>query len=359
MLSGFSESVVTEPGADQVTSPPADVTARMARLLAEATGAAWAQVWLEIEGRSELSATWPPTTEPAPPVITGIGSWVRTREVVLDGERLGVLRLCERADQPLGSIEERLFSGLAGQAGMVLHRARLQRELARRAEELEGRAEELTRSRQRLVEAQDAERRRLERDIHDGAQQHLVALVVNLRLAQSLASRSPERARAVLDDQVTAIDTAITSLLDLSRGLYPPALAEAGVAPALTGVLATTSVPVDVRDHGLGRASSEVESALYFCAVEAVQNAVKHAGPSSVAVDLSRDDDRLRLVVRDDGGGFDTSVTAKGRGLENMRDRIDAVVGTFELQAHLGRGVEVVATVPSSSREAVTTEAGS
>jgi signal transduction histidine kinase len=348
VLSGFTESVIADRPAAVAGTAPGDLPARMARLLAEATGAAWAQVWLEVEGRSELSSTWPPL-EPGAPSETGAGGRVRTREVVLDGERLGVLRLCERADQPLGPVEERLFSGLAAQAGMVLLRARLQHELASRARDLEARADELTRSRRRLVEAQDAERQRLERDIHDGAQQHLVALVVNLRLAETLAGTAPERSRRVLDEQVAAIDTAIDTLLDLSRGIYPRALTEAGVAPALRGVLATLSVPVHVVDHGIGRALPEVEAALYFCAVEAVQNAVKHARPTTVTVDLSRDGDLVRLLVRDDGTGFDASGAPTGRGLGNMRDRIDAVGGTFSLRARPGRGVEVTASVPADA----------
>ncbi|HEX3223124.1 MAG TPA: sensor histidine kinase [Nocardioides sp.] len=349
VLSGFTESVVTDAADQQRTSEPLDVPERMARLLAEATGAAWAQVWLEAEGRSELAATWPPrvpgsTQGPA----AGTGSWVRTRDVVLDGRTLGTLRLCERVDQPLGPVEERLFSGLAGQAGMVLHRARLQRDLALRAADLEVRAEQLKASRRRLVDTHDAERRRLERDIHDGAQQHLVALVVNLRLAQTLAARSPERSREVLDEQVDAIDNAISALQDLSRGLYPHVLADAGIAAALRDVLRSGSVPVTITDRDTGRAPEDVETALYFCAVEAVQNATKHAGASEVSVELALDDEALRLVVRDDGAGFDPATTPAGHGLGNMRDRIDAVGGTLEVRARPGGGVEVAATVPAA-----------
>ena len=349
VLSGFTDSVIAVPPGSESGPVKVAVPARMARLLTEATGAAWAQVWLEVEGGSELAATWPPGRPEATP-----GLRVRTQTVVLAGERLGVLRLGERDDQPLTPVEERLFSGLAAQAGMVLHRARLERDLAQRAADLEVRADELRRSRRRLVDAHDAERQRLERDIHAGAQQHLVALVVNLRLAQTLADRSPERAREVLDEQVPAIDTAIATLVDLSRGLYPPALVDAGVAAALREILSSTSVAVEVTDHGTGRASHDVEAALYFCAVEAVQNAAKHAGASRVSVDLSAEDVGLRLVVRDDGAGFDPSATSPGHGLGNMRDRIDAVGGTLTLRAAPGRGVEVVATVPSGSNGGAT-----
>jgi signal transduction histidine kinase len=158
-----------------------------------------------------------------------------------------------------------------------------------------------------------------------------------------------DRSRQVLDEQVVAIDNAIGALADLSRGLYPRALAEDGVAAALRGVLTTAPVPVHVTDHGAGRASAEVEAALYFCAVEAVQNAVKHSDPRSVTVDLAREGDVLRLVVRDHGGGFDPATAPLGRGLSNMRDRIDAVDGSFELRTRPGEGVEVVASVPAGT----------
>ena len=234
----------------------------------------------------------------------------------------------------------------------MLHRARLRADLARRADDLAARAEELQSSRQRLVDTHDTERRRLERDIHDGAQQHLVALVVNLRLAQTLAGKAPDRARAVLDEQVGAVDTAIATLVDLSGALYPQALSDRGVAAALDSVLGSVLgagiVPVHVVDHGLGRHAEAVEAALYFCAVEAVQNAVKHAAASAVTVELSADSDEARLVVRDDGVGYDDTTVIPGSGLGNMRDRIDAVGGELAIRSVAGRGVEVAAVVPTA-----------
>ena len=220
----------------------------MAQLLAEGTGARWAQVWLMVDDVPELAASWPPDTErrrrrSVPPTRS-----LRSLDVVLAGERLGMLRLQEHDDQPLSPVEERLFTGLAAQAGLVLRRVRLRAELARRAVELSARADELQVSRRRLVDALDAERRRLERDIHDGAQQHLVALVVNLRLAQKVAVRSPERAGTVLEQQVDAVDSAIATLVDLARGIYPRALADEGVAAAVREVVRTSSVPVTVTD---------------------------------------------------------------------------------------------------------------
>ena len=352
VLSCFTESVIADPDAsDQAPGTFADVTTRMARLLAEGTGAQWTEVWLMVNGEQERTASWPEHTSAGLDHGDATAS-VLTQDVVFDGERLGMLRLQPQEGASLGPVEERLFSGLAAQSGPVLHRARLRADLARRADDLAARAEELQSSRQRLVDTHDTERRRLERDIHDGAQQHLVALVVNLRLAQTLAGKAPDRARAVLDEQVGAVDTAIATLVDLSGALYPQALSDRGVAAALDSVLGSVLgagiVPVHVVDHGLGRHAEAVEAALYFCAVEAVQNAVKHAAASAVTVELSADSDGARLVVRDDGVGYDDTTVIPGSGLGNMRDRIDAVGGELTIRSVAGRGVEVAAVVPTA-----------
>jgi signal transduction histidine kinase len=345
VLSGFTESLA-DPGGSR--SEPVDLPTRLARHLASGTGAAWAQVWLAMGDAYECAASWPPDSEQDLSESDGVAR-VHVRDVVLDGEKLGALRVREPEDQPFGPIEERLLADLAAQAGMVLHRARLRAELARRATDLAVRADELQVSRRRLVDAHDAERRRLERDVHDGAQQHLVALVVNLRLAQTMAGKAPDRARAVLAEQVPAVDAALATLADLSRGLYPQALVEQGVGPALRTVLGGIALPVHVDDHGIGRLPTEIEAALYFCSVEAVQNAVKHSGASSISIDLSAEDGMVRLVVRDDGSGFRPVPESLGHGLGNMRDRIDAVRGQLALESQLDHGTTVVATVPLAS----------
>jgi signal transduction histidine kinase len=352
VLSCFTESVIADPDASDRTSDAfADMPTRMARLLAEGTGAQWTEVWLVVNGQQDRAASWPEHISTGPD-HSRTAATVLTQDVVFDGEQLGMLRLQPPDGESLGPVEERLFSGLAAQSGPVLHRARLRADLARRAEELAARAEELQSSRQRLVDAHDTERRRLERDIHDGAQQHLVALVVNLRLAQTLAGKAPDRARVVLDEQVGAVDTAIATLVDLSGALYPQALSDRGVAAALDSVLGSVLgagiVPVHVVDHGLGRHAEAIEAALYFCAVEAVQNAVKHAAASAVTVELSADSDEARLVVRDDGVGYDDTTVIPGSGLGNMRDRIDAVGGELAIRSVAGRGVEVAAVVPTA-----------
>ena len=176
-------------------------------------------------------------------------------------------------------MEDRLFAGLAGQAGLVLRGVRLRAELAARLAELSARAEELRASRERLVETQDAERRRLERDIHDGAQQHLVALAVNLRLAQTLATASPERADAVLRGQPRRPPRRSRPWSHLSRGIYPRLLGERGHGAGAAGRGRHQPGPGPGRRRGgaaVRRRQSRRRS--YFCCLEAVQNAAKHAG---------------------------------------------------------------------------------
>ena len=271
----------------------------------------------------------------------------RARPVNHGGELLGVLVVQERVGVPLTVIEERLFAGLAAQAGLVLRGARLRTELEQRASELSVRADELRRSRERLVDAQDDERRRLERDIHDGAQQHLVALAVNLRLAATLAARSPERADALLAAQEDAATEAVATLVRLSRGIYPPLLEEEGVGAALRSVIAGSSREITVVEHAVERYPVPVEAAAYFSCLEALQNAAKHAGACSIRVTLTGTASGLELTVEDDGAGFDPASTPGGSGLANIRDRVESVGGTVRTESAPGRGTRVCAVLPS------------
>jgi signal transduction histidine kinase len=327
-----------------------EVPARMARLLAEGTGAAYAQVWLVVGGELTLASTWPPDAptrgDPPDPADQQLVSRGRRVMTVHDaGELLGVLLVQEHERQPLTPIEEKLFEGLAAQAGLVLRTVRLRAELARQLAEISRRAAELQASRQRIVATQDEERRRLERDIHDGAQQHLVALAVNLRLAQTLVARSWDRAEDVFADlRVTAADT-IETLTDLSRGIYPRVLTEAGLVPALRAAGDTCPVPVTVNADALGREPAYVEAALYFCCLEALQNAAKHAGAAHVLVEVRREDRAVTLVISDDGAGFAGSPRT-GAGLANMRDRIESAGGTLVVASRPGEGTEITAWIP-------------
>jgi signal transduction histidine kinase len=345
--------------------PAEELPARMARVLAEGTGAAWAQVWLVVDDRPQLAATWPPravdlsTPEGSDPFHAGDPSR-RARPVNHGGELLGVLVVQERENVPLTTIEERLFAGLAGQAGLVLRGARLRADLELRLAELSVRADELRHSRERLVDAQDAERRRLERDIHDGAQQHLVALAVNLRLADTLAGRSPDRADTLLAAQEDAAAEAVATLVRLARGIYPPLLEEQGVAAALRSVITGSGRPIAVDEHGVGRYPARVEAAAYFSCLEALQNAVKHAGAGSIRVMLEGRPDELAVSVEDDGAGFDPASTAAGAGLANIRDRVESVGGTVRIESAPGTGTRLHAAFPMAAMAApaLTTDGG-
>ena len=352
VLSRFSTATSTGYTVDELSS-------RMSMLLAQGTGAEWAQVWLTAADRLSLAATWPsdahieatpPRPQPGARDATGAGR--RALTVLYGDQRLGVLRIQERPGMALTAVEERLFSGLAAQAGLVLRLARLRAELEDRHEELLGRARELKVSRARLIETQDHERRRLERDIHDGAQQHLVALAVNLRLAQTVAGRSATRAATVLAEQVDAADAAIETLSLLSRGIYPRLLSDEGLAPALVAAVSASAIPVRVLAAPMGRLPAATEAALYFCAMEAVQNAAKHSGADLIEVRLDADHERCSLTVSDDGAGFEycgiEQTGARDRagvGLLNMRDRLDSVGGTVTVASAPGFGTTVTAVV--------------
>ncbi len=332
---------------------------RMAKLLTEGTGAQWAQVWLVVAGRLTLAGSWPvdadtdPRQPPVPFTDREAAEEVGRRSLPVrhDGQLLGVLRLQERPGLTLTVVEQRLFNGLAGQAGLVLRLVGLQAQLEAHHAELVAHAEELRVSRHRLIGTQDAERRRLERDMHDGAQQHLVALAVHLRLAQAVAGSSPQRAAQLLVSQADAALEAIATLTSLSRGIYPRLLTEAGLLAALRSALAASATPVTVHGPQLGRLPAPVEAALYFCAMEAVQNATKHSGAEHVTVTARRDDEhQWSLLVVDDGVGFDSELllaTAASGGLLNMADRLGAVGGTVEVLSRPGGGgTSVTARVP-------------
>ncbi|GAB2613425.1 hypothetical protein GCM10027269_82340 [Kribbella endophytica] len=339
VLSRFSPAVNGDDTAE-------DLTTRMAEVLAEGTGAKAAQVWLMVDDRLMLAATWPPAAD-----VPVEGPGRRELPVRQAGELLGVLVVQERDDVPLTPVEERLFAGLANQAGLVLRGARLRAELVHRLAELTALADELRLSRERLVDVQDAERRRLERDIHDGAQQHLVALAVNLSLAHTLAGRSPDRADRLVAQQSAAATVTIETIVDLSRGIYPSLLVDGGVAAALATAIARSPLPVELVVTGVGRYAARVEAAAYFCALEALQNAAKHSSASAIRLDLRSGSDVLELVVQDDGVGFDPRATQTGAGLVNMRDRVESAGGTLTIETGPARGTVVAASLPGVRRD--------
>jgi signal transduction histidine kinase len=274
--------------------------------------------------------------------------------VTYAGELLGAL-VVRRPQEALTPVELTLVDDLARQAALVLRNVILARELEGRLGELATRAAELAASRARLVAAQDEERRRLERDIHDGAQQHLVALVVQLRLVQALLEREPERAVQLVHDLREGVRNADQTIQDLVRGIRPPALRENGLVAALREV--ATTIPVLVEVTGTDRRyREELEATAYFCCVEAISNAVKHAAATTVTVTVRAQDDELAFAVRDDGAGFDPGRAPRGRGLSNIADRVEAVGGSFRVASSPGTGTWVEGRLPLRSGTVVATE---
>jgi signal transduction histidine kinase len=228
---------------------------------------------------------------------------------------------------------------------MVLHGAQLQAELSARLEELSHKERQLRHHRQELVTSQELERRRLERDLHDGAQQELVALTINLRLAKTLLSTAPEQAVQLLLEQAVAADGAIDTLTRLSGGVHPRALTDGGLHRALTAAAAVCPIPVELQLTDVGRFPPALEAAVYFCAVEALQNVAKHSGATNVRLELDERDGDLVLRVADNGEGVFTG-SGVGTGLESMRARVASVGGTLTVVPRPGDGTTVVAAVP-------------
>jgi signal transduction histidine kinase len=205
---------------------------------------------------------------------------------------------------------------------------------------------ELRASRARILAAADEERRRIERDLHDGGQQRLVALRIRLELAEELMKHDPARARNMLHVLGGEVDAALDELRSLAAGVYPSLLSARGLADAIRTAALQSPVPTAVEVDGADRYSMEIETAAYFCCIEALQNVAKHApDATSALISLSRNGD-LRFEVRDNGVGFVVGDGATGHGLVNMRDRLAAVGGELEIRSTPGTGTVVVGTIP-------------
>jgi signal transduction histidine kinase len=235
--------------------------------------------------------------------------------------------------------KERLIGDLAAQAGLVLRNVRL-------TEELRARLDDLRAAQRRLVAAQDGERRRLERNIHDGAQQQLVALSVKARLADTMLERDRGKAHELLVQVQAETNQALEDLRSLARGIYPPLLADKGLAAALEGQARRAPLPVVIRADGIGRYPQEAEAATYFSCLEALQNVAKYADASRAVVTLSDGDGRLRFEVADDGIGFDLAATGYGTGLQGIADRIAALDGTLSVESTEGEGTRLAGSIP-------------
>jgi signal transduction histidine kinase len=325
VLTEFSERV----GESYATE---DVLGRMAQILGQATGAGSARVWLRLGAQLQPAASWPTDAEPAAVAVVANEALPTIEgETVVEvrdrGELLGALSVAMPPSDPMNPSKERLVRDLASQAGLVLRNVRL--------------VEELRASQRRLVTAQDQERRRLERNIHDGAQQQLVALSVKTRLARDLTARDPAEVAGMLTQIDAEIQTALGDLRDLARGIYPPLLIDEGLGAALDAQARRSLVPTTVRADSLGRYAPEVEAAVYFSCLEALQNVAKYAEASSATVTLSQSNGHLTFEVADDGRGFDPAAERSGTGLQGIADRLGALHGEVTIRSEPGEGTRV------------------
>jgi signal transduction histidine kinase len=308
-----------------------DVLPRMASIVGAGTGAETVTIWLLVGRELRAAAGWPSAARPEQLPAFAVarqGSF----EVRHQGDLLGAITVAMPANDPMNPSKERLIRDLASQVGLVLRNVRL--------------IEELRGSRRRIVAAVDEGRRRLERNIHDGAQQQLVALAVKLRLTDGSVDRDPAKAHELLAQLQAEVVDALENLRDLARGIYPPLLADEGLTAAVQSQARKSPVPVHVAPDGVGRYRQDVEASVYFCVLEALQNVAKYASASRVDVELRHESGLLAFEVRDDGVGFDPSTAPRGSGLQGMADRIDAVGGTFALRSAPGGGTTVAGTIP-------------
>ena len=339
VLSEFSERVAE-------TYSIEDVLPRMARILAEGTGAIRTDVWLRVGSELRPAASWPEGgTNASPVAITGdalpaitsasrVAAATSVAQVRHQGALLGALTVIKPPQEPLSPAEEKLLADLASQAGLVLRNVAL--------------LSDLRASRQRLVAAQDEERRRLERNLHDGAQQQLVALSVKQRLVGELIDKDPDKATSMISELQGDTASALDTLRDLARGIYPQVLADQGLPAALEAQIRRTPVPVELRRDSIGRHPQEIEAAVYFCCLEALQNVSKYANASKAVLRLQEDGPWLTFGVEDDGAGFDPGRTKLGTGLQGMSDRLEALGGGLEIRSQPGQGTTIAGRIPTA-----------
>jgi signal transduction histidine kinase len=327
LLSRFAQRAAAE-------YPDERALERLAHALADGLGAHAVTVVLagHAEGPHHAAAAWPPDSTPS------ASSVLASAPVVDAGEVIGELKLWRAT--PLSQTEQRLLDDLAAQASLLIRNVRVTAELRLRLDELRA-------SRQRLVAAQDDERRRIERNLHDGAQQQLIAIAGRLGLAEG-RPLDPQTARLFAELKVE-VASALDDLRGIGRGLYPPLLASQGLRPALAALARRAPLPVSL-DVSAERFDRTLEGAVYFCVSEALQNACRHSGATSVDVGVVSGGDRVSFSVRDNGSGIGKQDVAapgasSGGGLQNMADRMAAVGGGLNV-ASSDSGTEVAGWCP-------------
>jgi signal transduction histidine kinase len=325
---GMAQTVATE-----------ELLPNMVRIVAEGTGAARADVWLRLGSDLVLEASWPQANgqpNAVVPIAAGgdmaavpdVDASVRVRH---QGELLGVIGVKKSPGEAFTPADEKLLEDLASQAGLVLRNVRL--------------IEELKTSRQRLVTAQDEERRRLERDLHDGAQQRLVAISVALRLARRMVRPDTHPDLGPRVDQASEqLALALSELREFARGIHPTILTERGLVPALESLAERSTIPATVESSLDRRLPAPVEATAYFVVSEALANVGKHSKAAAATIRADASADVLTVEVADDGvGGTDI---ARGSGLRGLGDRVAAVDGTLEVASPPGGGTTLICSIP-------------
>ncbi|HEU4540482.1 MAG TPA: histidine kinase, partial [Jiangellaceae bacterium] len=295
---------------------------------ARVSGNAWAEVWL--------------------PQFVKPGRAIRIAPVTHLGKLLGLLVVARPLDAPgFSEDDDRVLTELARQVGLALHNVSLDTALQASLEELKKRNLELQASRARIVAAADASRRQIERDLHDGAQQRLVAMAVKIGLLSRMSGGDPAAVRPLLDDLRREVQATVDELRELAHGIYPPLLRDHGLGEALRSAAKRAGLPTVVTMDTTRRFDPGVEAAVYFCCLEAMQNAVKYAGDTaSIEVRVDADDECLTFEVADDGEGFEPGSGPDGHGFVNMRDRVGALGGAVVVSSTVGRGTRVTGTIP-------------
>jgi signal transduction histidine kinase len=268
------------------------------------------------------------------------------------GQLFGLLVL-ERpeGEEEFSEEDDRVLTELARQVGLALQNSELDNALKATLDQVQRKNAELQESRARIVASGDAERRKIERNLHDGAQQHLVALAVKLRLIQRVGEANPEQALAMVEEARSDVLATVEEVRALAHGIYPPLLMDRGLPEALQAAAGRASLPTTVTADGIDRYEQDVEAAVYFCILEALQNAGKHAGEAAtVAVEVAATDDELRFSVVDDGAGFELADRVGGHGFVNMGDRLGAIGGTVEVSSALGQGTRISGRIPAAAR---------
>jgi signal transduction histidine kinase len=333
VLSSFSQ---------RVAAIDPDVLGQIARSLAEGTTATSATIWTRRGDRYAPIASWPEDQPPAGRVDAQgkVHGADHSAQVTHDDEQLGIISLTLPPGLPFLPTDERLLEQVTAGLGLALRNLQL-------TDDLKSRVVELRESRRRIVAVQDQTRQGLERDLHDGAQQRLVALKIKVGIGVSMSEKEGlDDVKQILDNVKDETDLTIDSLRTLARGIYPPLLDAEGLGPALTTQLHRMAFPVTVQAAGIGRHPRELEATVYFCVLEAVQNSIKHAQANSVLVTLSDEEDSLIFEVRDDGVGFDIDRQTGGHGLVNITDRLDAVEGSLQIDSRPGHGTLIKGRLP-------------